>query len=42
MEILKTTMAAKNGSFSFDFEGIYNTVEAYKRIVGNQIFFPTE
>lgn len=38
----KTMMAAKNGSFSFDFEGIYNTIEAHKRIAGNPIFFPTE
>lgn len=28
----KTTMAAKDGSFSFDFEGIYNNVEKYKVI----------
>ncbi len=28
----KTTMAAKDGSVSFDFEGVYNTVESNKRI----------
>ncbi len=28
----KTTMAAKNGSFSFDFEGIYTNVIAHKLI----------
>ncbi|MCC8408396.1 SRPBCC family protein [Mucilaginibacter sp. UR6-1] len=28
----KTTMAAKDGSFSFDFEGIYDKVEEYKHI----------
>lgn len=28
----KTTMAAKDGSFSFDFEGIYDEVETYKLI----------
>ena len=28
----KTTMAAKDGSVSFDFEGVYNTVEPNKRI----------
>jgi uncharacterized protein YndB with AHSA1/START domain len=28
----KTTMAAKDGSFSFDFEGVYTTVQAHKLI----------
>jgi len=28
----KTTMAAKDGSFSFDFEGVYNIVDMYKCI----------
>ena len=28
----KTTMAAKDGSFQFDFEGIYNNIEEYKQI----------
>jgi len=28
----KTTMAAKDGSFSFDFEGVYDNVEKYKVI----------
>jgi len=28
----KTTMAAKDGSFSFDFGGIYTNVEKHKRI----------
>ena len=28
----KTTMAAKDGSFSFDFEGVYTLVEKHKRI----------
>lgn len=28
----KTTMAAKDGSFSFDFEGIYTNVETHKKI----------
>jgi uncharacterized protein YndB with AHSA1/START domain len=28
----KTTMAAKNGSMSFDFEGVYDNVQAYKLI----------
>lgn len=28
----KTTMAAKDGSFSFDFEGVYDKVEEYKTI----------
>ncbi|WP_316738884.1 SRPBCC family protein [Pedobacter aquatilis] len=28
----KTTMAAKDGSFSFDFEGIYTNVEKHKKI----------
>ncbi|GAA4924143.1 SRPBCC family protein [Mucilaginibacter defluvii] len=28
----KTTMAAKDGSFSFDFEGVYTEVEPYKLI----------
>ena len=28
----KTTMAAKDGSFSFDFEGIYNKVDVNKSI----------
>lgn len=28
----KTTMAAKDGSFSFDFEGIYSNVELHKTI----------
>jgi uncharacterized protein YndB with AHSA1/START domain len=28
----KTTMAAKDGSFSFDFEGIYSNVEPHKTI----------
>ena len=28
----KTTMAAKDGSVSFDFEGVYNTVQPNKRI----------
>src|SRR5687768_16502120 len=28
----KTTMAAKDGSFSFDFEGIYTNVEDLKKI----------
>jgi uncharacterized protein YndB with AHSA1/START domain len=28
----KTTMAAKDGSFSFDFGGVYTTVEEYKVI----------
>src|SRR5688500_15900052 len=28
----KTTMAAKDGSFSFDFEGVYTKVEQYKTI----------
>lgn len=28
----KTTMAAKDGSFSFDFEGVYDNVDPYKRI----------
>jgi len=28
----KTTMAAKDGSFSFDFEGVYDHVEKYKLI----------
>lgn len=28
----KTTMAAKDGSFSFDFEGVYDRVEEPKRI----------
>lgn len=28
----KTTMAAKDGSFSFDFEGIYTKVENHKKI----------
>ena len=29
---LKTTMAAKDGSFAFDFEGTYTRVEQYKLI----------
>lgn len=28
----KTTMAAKDGSFSFDFEGVYTSVEKHKAI----------
>ncbi|HVG17170.1 MAG TPA: SRPBCC family protein [Chitinophagaceae bacterium] len=28
----KTTMAAKDGSYSFDFEGIYDLVEQHRRI----------
>lgn len=28
----RATMAAKDGSFSFDFEGVYSLVEAQKRI----------
>ncbi len=28
----KTTMAAKDGSFSFDFEGVYDLVEPHKKI----------
>lgn len=28
----KTTMAAKDGSFSFDFEGVYSKVEEHKTI----------
>jgi uncharacterized protein YndB with AHSA1/START domain len=28
----KTTMAAKDGSFSFDFEGVYTKVQEYKAI----------
>jgi uncharacterized protein YndB with AHSA1/START domain len=28
----KTTMAAKDGSFSFDFEGVYDTVQQHKLI----------
>ena len=28
----KTTMAAKDGSFQFDFEGIYTQIEEYKKI----------
>ena len=28
----KTTMAAKDGSFGFDFEGVYTKVEKYKTI----------
>jgi uncharacterized protein YndB with AHSA1/START domain len=28
----KTTMAAKDGSFSFDFEGVYTNVQPYKVI----------
>jgi uncharacterized protein YndB with AHSA1/START domain len=28
----KTTMAAKDGSVSFDFEGVYDTVQQHKRI----------
>lgn len=28
----KTTMAAKDGSFQFDFEGVYDKVEAFKNI----------
>ena len=28
----KTTMAAKDGSFQFDFEGIYNNIKEYKQI----------
>ncbi len=28
----KTTMAAKDGSFSFDFEGTYTLIEQFKRI----------
>lgn len=28
----KTTMAAKDGSFSFDFEGVYSNVQAHKLI----------
>lgn len=28
----KTTMAAKDGSFSFDFEGVYTKVENHKKI----------
>jgi len=28
----KTTMAAKDGSFSFDFEGVYSKVEKHKLI----------
>lgn len=28
----KTTMAAKDGSFSFDFEGVYSTVLQHERI----------
>lgn len=28
----KTTMAAKDGSFSFDFEGVYSNVEQYRLI----------
>lgn len=28
----KTTMAAKDGSFSFDFEGVYTNIEEYKTI----------
>src|SRR5258708_6598272 len=28
----KSTMAAKDGSFSFDFEGVYSRVEKYKAI----------
>jgi uncharacterized protein YndB with AHSA1/START domain len=31
----KTTMAAKDGSFSFDFEGVYTKVEPYKAIQYN-------
>ncbi|WP_207426719.1 SRPBCC family protein [Pedobacter sp. SYSU D00535] len=30
---LRTTMAAKDGSFSFDFEGTYEVVEENKRLV---------
>ena len=30
--IIKTTMAAKDGSFSFDFQGTYTEVEAHKLI----------
>lgn len=38
----KSTMAAKNGSFSFDFEGVYTTVEdrktiAYKMADGREV-----
>ena len=32
---LKTTMAAKDGSFSFEFEGVYTNVVPYKRIEYN-------
>lgn len=28
----KTTMAAKDGSFEFDFEGVYSEVEKFKKI----------
>lgn len=28
----KTTMAAKDGSFGFDFEGVYSEVEKFKKI----------
>ncbi len=28
----KTTMAAKDGSFQFDFEGVYTHIEEYKKI----------
>lgn len=28
----KTTMAAKDGSFSFDFEGVYSNIEPHKTI----------
>lgn len=28
----KTTMAAKDGSFSFDFEGLYTNIQTYKLI----------
>ena len=29
---LKTTMAAKDGSFSFDFEGVYTNIRQHKQI----------
>lgn len=33
----KTTMAAKDGSFGFDFEGVYSEVEEFKKIAYSMI-----
>lgn len=45
----KTTMAAKDGSFSFDFGGVYDKVEAHRQIEYTmddnrkvQVYFTTE